>query len=99
MCIGRHQFLPLAVKTVFLAAAELSAEDVLVIVGDLNETVPAPLDVVSGPGAVDEQFAEKVERKSPGMGTLSVLAAAAAITDAGGADETANSEEVDLSEM
>ena len=47
-----HQFLPLAVKTVFLAAAELSAEDVLVIVGDLNETVPAPLDVVSGPGVV-----------------------------------------------
>ena len=125
MCIGRHQFLPLAVKTVFLATAELSAEDVLVIVGDLNETVPAPLDVVSGPGvvadgmmiwrlpfpaaamaadttlagAVDEKFDEKVERKSPGMGTLSVLAAAAAITDAGGADETANSEEVDLSEM
>ena len=39
-------------KTVFLAAAELSAEDEWFMVGDLNETVAAPLDVVSGPGVV-----------------------------------------------
>lgn len=50
-------------------------------------------------GAVVEKLDEKVERKSPGMGTLSVLAAAAAITDAGGADETAKSDDVDLSEI
>jgi len=50
-------------------------------------------------GAVDEKFDEKVDKNSPGIGTFSVLAAAAAITEAGGEPETASSDEADLSEI
>jgi hypothetical protein len=111
--------LPLAVKTVFFADAELSGFPV----GDLNATFE-PLDVVSGPGvvadgmmicklpfsaaaiaadttlagAVVEKLDEKWVKNSPGSGTFSVRAAAAAMTAAGGADETARREEADLSD-
>lgn len=50
-------------------------------------------------GAVVVKLFAKLVRKSPGKGTLSVLAAAAAITEAGGPEETAKSEEAALSEI
>ena len=49
-------------------------------------------------GAVVEKFEEKFVKNSPARGTFRVLAAAAAMTEAGGADETARSAEVDFSD-
>ena len=81
--------LPLAVKTVFLAEPELSAE-LVSLVGDLNEHITAFAaafdEVVSGPGVVDGMM----------MCKLSLPAIAADMTLAGACVEKPLSDEANV---